>query len=67
MHAWWRTADFGFVKKVQDDLATVCEAHDQVLYIYMTIIIVEHDIVCVTILNCLCQHIQKYKQASFCW
>jgi hypothetical protein len=30
MHAWWRTADFGFVKKVQDDLATVCEAHDQV-------------------------------------
>ena len=30
MHAWWRTADFGFVKEVQDDLATVCEAHDQV-------------------------------------
>jgi hypothetical protein len=30
MHAWWRTADFGFVKKVQDDLATVCEAQDQV-------------------------------------
>ena len=30
MHEWWRQADFGFVKKIQDDLVTVCEATSQV-------------------------------------
>ena len=29
MHAWWREADFGFVKKVQDDLVTVCEPRNE--------------------------------------
>ena len=30
-HAWWREADFGFVKKVQDSLVTVCEPEHEVL------------------------------------
>ena len=30
MHAWWKEADFGFVKKVQDDLVTVCEPRNEV-------------------------------------
>ena len=30
MDAWWRDADFGFVKKVKDDLVTVCEPRHKV-------------------------------------
>ena len=32
VHTWWREADFGFVKKIKDNLVTVCEAREQVLY-----------------------------------
>ena len=30
LHTWWREADFGFVKKIKDDLVTVCEPQNQV-------------------------------------
>ena len=30
LHTWWKEADFGFVKKIKDDLVSVCEPQNQV-------------------------------------